>query len=74
MCWDLGKDYSSVSAPILKAVFISGGVGSSMQSLSLLGIYDMKNISCSYQGGGALLDTNIVVCMPEEEDQKMNHL
>lgn len=62
-----------MTATILQVVFISVSVSSPIQSLSSPGMYDTK-ISHAYIRDGALLATNIVVHMPEDEDQKMNHL
>lgn len=60
-------------ATILKVVFISVSVHSSIQNLSSVGMYDTK-ISQAYIKDGALLATNVVVHMPEDEHQKMNNL
>lgn len=60
-------------ATILKVVFISVSAHSSIQNLSSVGTYDTK-ISQAYIKDGALLATNVVVHMPEDEHQKMNHL
>lgn len=47
--------------------------GTRLQNVSLLGKYGMKISHACIKGDGAFLTTNIIVYMPEDEDQKMNH-